>query len=126
VIADVCERTPRGVRRLLNRHRDEPGVVVHAWFGMLDALRPTGRSAAIRVYVDREHRASVDPWSHGPRWIALSPGAHFVEFRTAARVLGSEQLVLDGDAVSLLAFKPPNRVGLWRRTQSRWCVRQLR
>lgn len=120
-MADVCERTPWGLSKVLRRHAGGTGIVAYGWFGRaLIGWTPRSGWAAVVVKVDGNQVAVVDDVKRGPFWIDVRPGSHRLEFVTSGRSLRSEELIVEEGQAMLAAFRPPNR-----RRSEEWCFRPL-
>lgn len=123
-MADLCRRNPRALRRLLQRHVGETGVVVHGWFKRLIYWPSASGWEAVTVKVDGQVRATLDEVHRKPVWIPLEPGKYVLQFEGLDGTLRTERIEL-GEHPLLVGFKPPTWLPFKSPPPGRWCVRPL-
>lgn len=122
---DICRRNPWGLRRLLESHVGETGIVAYGWFKRLIYWPEVRGWAVVTINLDGHQRAMLDEVKRGPVWIGLAPGRHTIDFDGLNGRLHSDVVDIAAGQQALVAFRPPIWVPLRRPGQARWCKRPL-
>lgn len=122
---DLCRRTPRGLRRLVEGHRGEAGIIVYGWFKRLIYWPEVRGWPVVTISVDGERLAMLDEVRRKPVWIPLMAGEHVVDFDGLNGRLHKQRIQLVPGEIRLIVFRPPLWLPLRRSTPARWCSRRV-